>query len=84
MTPSQREWPEGAVMAQFVIYKFPRDFPSDYVMRAHFIMNNNTVVADSVAWRAPTIEGLHAILPPGLTRLEPMPGDDPVIFEVWI
>jgi hypothetical protein len=33
---------------------------------------------------ADTLDDVRALLPVGLTRLDPEPGDDPVIVEVWL
>lgn len=34
--------------------------------------------------KAATLDGCRKLLPAGLARLEPHPGDDPVIVEVWL
>ena len=33
---------------------------------------------------ADTLHALHAMLPPGLTRMPADPADDPVIVEIWL
>lgn len=76
--------PEGAVLTVWVIYERPADHPDSYVLRPQFTMNDNTIRASTVAWKAPDPDTLRAILPPGLVKLLPQPGENPVILETWI
>lgn len=42
------------------------------------------VVISPLAWFAPDIGELHAILPPGCFQIGRNPGDDPAIAEIWM
>lgn len=57
------------------------DFGEQFICRPH--------MAAADVWarrylRADTLEDIRAQLPPGLTRIEPHPGDDAVIVEIWL
>jgi hypothetical protein len=69
----------GFHLPVWVIYDHPRDFPGAFVARL-FIVDKAT----AKTLKAPTLEGLRALLPAGLTRLERNPQDDPVIVETWL
>lgn len=66
-------------MNLWVIYKSPKDFPGKYVARRWWLDSptGQFLVADS-------LDDLRAMLPTGLDPIGRMPGDDPVIVEVWI
>lgn len=72
-----------AELTQWVIYKHPRDYPDQYVMRlwkiraGHFWPTNDMALAD-------TLGEIRKNLPPGLFRIERFAEDDPCIVEVWI
>jgi hypothetical protein len=67
----------------WTIYERPRDFPDKFVARPHFI---------GPGWSTPlsyqkvanSLEGVRAMLPPGLHRMERQRDDDPVIVETWL
>jgi hypothetical protein len=82
--PSHRPAPRGCLLTVWVIYRFPKDCPDGYVLRAQFAMPNNEILIDPIAWRASDPDQLRAILPPGLVKMLPAAGDDPVILETWI
>jgi hypothetical protein len=85
--PMYRPIPEGAVPITFwVLYDHPRDYPQGYVLRAQWSKRGDpdVVIADKIAWYAATLDELRAILPPGVVRMGPMPGDNPCIAEVWM
>ena len=82
--PVNRKPPDGTLMTQWVIYDHPRDHPDGYVLRAHYVMGDEKVEVDSVAWASPKVEVLRMIVPPGLYCLPRFENDDPVILEVWI
>lgn len=66
----------------WVIYHNPRDFPPGaYVARP---WRNDKHPDGDTYLMADTLEKVRAMLPPGLTCLLRMPGDDPVIVEVWV
>jgi hypothetical protein len=86
-SPEHRPIPPDAVPITFwVIYAHPRDYPQGCVLRAQWGKRGdpNTVIADTIAWYAATVDELRAILPPGCTRMGPWPGDEPQIAEVWM
>jgi len=83
--PIYREPPPGTVMTQWVIYDHPRDHPSGYVLRAHYIVGEGKdIVPDTAAWTHPKIEVLRMIVPPGLHCIPRFENDDPAIAEVWL
>jgi hypothetical protein len=68
----------------YVVYFNTRDYPNVYVARRQVCSANLVEVdADICAW-ALTLEALRSLLPEGLHRIPPMPGDDPVVVEVWL
>jgi hypothetical protein len=72
---------DGLVL--WVIYKHPKDFPDDYVLRPHR-SSAEGVEQFKVAAVSKTLKGVRDVLPPGLHNLGRQDGDDPVIFEVWV
>ena len=89
MTPEEsvpilRPMPEGGMMAVWVIYERPRDYPSGYVLRAQFVMKDRTIRPDEIAWYSDNPDKLRSILPPNLNKLMPSQRDDPTVLETWI
>ena len=82
--PERRPMPEGAFMVHWTIYDHPKDYPDGYVLRAQFIMKDNSVRPDAIAWYADHPDKLRAIVPRDKVCLMRMPEDDPVILETWI
>jgi hypothetical protein len=70
-------------MSQWVIYKHPRDFPSDFVMRRWVIRGDRISATDEMA-RAATLEEIRKMVPPDLFCLKRFADDDPCIVEVWL
>ena len=68
----------------YVIYEKPKDHPEGYVLRRQHAMGDGTVTFDKVGYYFDSVEECHKMLPPGLTKIGPWPGDDPVIMEVWV
>lgn len=69
----------------WTVYRRPCDIPdAEFVARRYTIEPGRRTLADLEYLVAETIDELRAKLPPGLVRLDPMPGDDPVIVEVWL
>jgi len=58
------------------------DHPGMYVARLWISLPHNEPTDALV--RAGSLEELRDLLPPGLTRLERSPGDDPNIIETWV
>lgn len=83
--PSARPMPEGAILAVWVIYQRPKDYPEGYVLRCQWAMKGTPgFKADTIAWYAASPDELRAILPPGLECLGRMADDDGAILETWI
>lgn len=70
------------VLEMWVVYKYPKDFPNDYVVRRWKIDGQELIACE--AQFAPTIEAVRKNIPDHLTMLRPMAGDDPCIVETWI
>ena len=77
------------MLALFVIYKRPTDFPHSYVLRRQVVQSDGAIARDPLplAVELATPGGLRrvrAALPAGLTQIQG-PGDDPDanIYEVW-
>jgi len=66
----------------YTVYAHPSDYPEEFVVRR---WSARTQQPDpEPCFRAATLEGVRAQLPPDLTRLSRHPDDDPVIVETWI
>jgi len=67
------------VLELWTVYDNPTDLPGQFVARKWLLDHpTNEVLQDK------TLEGLRRKIPPGLTRLERSPQDDPKIVETWI
>lgn len=76
------EYPRLAV---WVVYDHPRDHPDFYVVRRQWATPEGTVRHDSFCVGFRDLSTARAWLAQqGLTRLDRMPADDPVILETWI
>jgi hypothetical protein len=69
-------------LEMWTVYRYPKDFPHDYVLRRWVIEAGQAVPQE--AHIEPTLEALRAHVPRHCSRLQPSPGDDPVIVETWI
>ncbi len=69
-------------LAIYTVYERPRDYPGEFVVR-RFLVPPGLPERDLFA-RGRTLAAVRAALPPGLVCLDPAPGDDPVIREVWL
>lgn len=69
----------------WTIYDHPTDFPDCYVARKWIIAPSNPAPSSTTEiLRDANLENLRAKLPPGLTKIPRLPGDDPVVLETWI
>jgi len=69
----------------WTIYKYPKDYPDRYVVRAWTIGDEGEVVFNpEVLVLSVTLEEAREYLPVGLIRVERDPEDDPVIVETWL
>lgn len=67
-------------MTMWVVYKNPKDFPDDFVIRQWLGTEPKDIVA-----KAKTLELVRRQLPAGVTGpFLPDANDDPVIVEMWI
>jgi hypothetical protein len=69
-------------LPMWVVYRQPNDFPQSWVVKewkiiAGEVKRGHMRISDS-------LESVRKVIPAGLVRLPPMPGDDPKIFEVWM
>lgn len=63
----------------------PRDLPGvEYAARPQYIPPRPQAVDDAPLLTASTLEGIRALLPPGLFRMPRDYRDDPVIVETWM
>jgi hypothetical protein len=72
------------VLAMYVVYEKPRDFPNDFVVRRWDIMAGHLepVKTDWVR-TGKTLAEVRRHVPEGMFRLPRDPNDDPRIVEVW-
>lgn len=73
--------PSGKRFDMWVIYRHPRDHPESYVAR---LWVGNDASIDDFVIADTLIELQQAMIEAGRYRLNRMPGDDPVIVEVWL
>ena len=72
-------------IALFAIYKNPKDFPNEYVVRLWEInrqLGNSFATKYCVA--KDTLEECRNSLPKGFYKIDRFSSDDPVIVEAWI
>lgn len=67
----------------WTVYENPSDYPGMWVLRG-FDVGTEGVRRREECAVADSLEMIRAQLPPGLARLAPIPGDDPVIYESWV
>lgn len=67
------------MMPMIAIYNRPTDYPEKYVARVWDCDTPTHLIAI-----ADTLEGIRATIPPNMTCLPHMAGDDHCIVEVWI
>jgi hypothetical protein len=60
-----------------------RDYPNQATARPHLVGPGSHNVVTAVLL-AESLDAVRELLPVGLTRMERMPEDDPVIVEVWL
>lgn len=66
-------------MPMITIYNRPTDYPDKYVARLWDCNVPTHLVAT-----ADTLEEIRTTIPPNMTQLPHMAGDDPCIVEVWL
>lgn len=72
----------------FVVYDHPRDYPDRWVVRKQIVKFGEfdaTVTHDRVpVVVSETLDEARQSIPIEANNIGRMPGDDPVIYEVWI
>ena len=71
--------PKPSELVMYVVYKFPKDFPEEYVCR-RFV---GVVPDDELYARGWTADAVRKELPPALVRMTRFSLDDPAVLEVW-
>lgn len=74
------------VLRLFTVYDHPRDFPDEFVVREHLLLDGRAQPGELVA-RAGTLVVVREMLlekHPGLHRLPRSEGDEPQIVESWV
>lgn len=69
-------------MNYYVIYKKPRDYPKDYVVRGYYV--NNEGIQHGFPGICSTLKEARKLIPTGLVCVSRHKQDDPVIVETWI
>jgi hypothetical protein len=64
----------------WVVCSNPSDYPGKHTARPH----SPTHGAANFVLVTETLDDLRALLPPGLSRVVPGQGEDPVILEFWL
>jgi hypothetical protein len=70
-------------MIAYVVYKFPKDYPNDFVIREWEVTSRLKPKITPLAIEK-TLEKALAHLPKGLIKFESGSGDDISILEMWI
>ena len=70
-------------LAVWVIYKYPKEYPKHYVVRAQYL-NKDGSICFGKAMLYDSLEEARDFLPQGLYPIQRDPQDDPVILEYWI
>ena len=77
---------DDVVMRQYVIYRFPRDYPGKYVVRAWSIVRGKQepVPDEKPVAVVDTLEEARRAVPAGLFNLGRYDQDEHQIVEVWV
>ncbi len=69
----------------YVIYRNPSDFPGKWVLRVQYAEDGGQIRVESKpAYVGDSLDEARDALPWGTCNIHRMPGDDPVIYEVWV
>jgi hypothetical protein len=71
------------LLSHYSIYDRPADYPEEFVCRRWDLSPDGDIRPGPLVARGTLLDCLHA-MPPGLTRLDPFPGDAPCLRETWI
>lgn len=72
-----------SIINQYVIYKNPKDMPGKYVTRKWEIWPGGPKPTTE-AFSCATLKEARSHVPQDMVKLDRSPGDDPVIYEVWV
>jgi hypothetical protein len=75
---------EEEALSIWVVYDHPTDWPRYFVARRHVAYGEQAGPTESVILDVDLARLRRALMVKGLTRLDRMPGDDPVIMETWL
>jgi hypothetical protein len=72
-------------LPMWTIYHSPKDFPGRYVARLWLVGGGSPEPKPTDRFvTSNSLDGVRAMLPPGLTCLQRSDDDDPVIVETWL
>lgn len=72
-------------MTMWVVYKNPKDYPDQFVVRRHHVMKDNSIRAESdPEIVSPDYETAVGVIPMALYRMQRSDSDDQSIQEVWL
>ena len=74
----------GETLSMWTVYDRPKDYPTLFVARRSELRSLGKIATTEDLRLAETLDDVRAKLPPGLYRLDRMPGDDAKIVEVWL
>ena len=72
------------MLEHYVIYRYPSDYPNNYVVRRWRLVGLTGLAADKDYQLADSLGEARELVPKGLIQLDRSEGDDPCIVEVWI
>lgn len=78
------EEPPDGELVMWVVYRNPRDYPDQYVVRRHWPEHGHVVAEREPRAVSPVYQWAVRRIPAGLVRILRCPSDDPVIVETWI
>lgn len=68
----------------YTVYFNPSDYPGKYVVRKTIVNAGGVHHAEEAEIIAQDLESARKVIPWHLHRMDPWPGDDPAIFEIWL
>ncbi len=80
--PGEFEWVGD--LSHWAIYDHPKDYPNNYVVRRWQLGIHGGPVPDQECSLAGSLDEARKLIPVGLVRIPPLPGEDPVIVETWV
>ena len=71
-------------MNYYVIYRCPKDYPDELVMRKYTINGDGSIKPHDNPYVSDSLEVLRRSVPSGLVCVPASKNDDPVIVETWL